>query len=284
MAINWSQWLQIVSTILQVEDNYGAPFFNAMAPYISERASLIMQRDPDLDFLATRIVDESQTTTGGSRAVPIAPTLIVVEGVSLIIPANAAPNEGTRVPCYRASREFCDFIWPQESLTKAPNTFEPVYYAIPSMFEVAGSGATADEPQALPSSMIIAPTPDGQYKVEQHGTMRLPPLSESNQTTFLSTFLPDMLIAASVVAGALIQRDMGATGAKDDPSLATHWQEEYDRLKRGAAVESARQKAQSTDWTAYAPAPLANVPRTEAPPPPPPLAPPGPPWPVPPRG
>lgn len=271
MSITYAEWLTTVTTILNITDDDGRAAFAALAPRYIERAELRMYRDPDLDFLATRTVDESQRTSAGLRAVPVPAKFIVLENASLITPANTAANEGTRIPLLRAGRPWCDAIWPTESLTRAPAAFE-TYWALFSMYEAVASGAEADEPVALPSSIIIAPTPDNSYVVEYTGTFRPAALSADNPTTFLTTYLPDLFIAASVVAGAAYQRDFGAINAPGDPSLTTYWDREYQSGKFGAAVEEARRKAQSVDWTAYAPTPLANTHRTENPAPQPPQA------------
>lgn len=266
--MNFQDWLTAITTILQSEDVYGAAFFDALAPRIIERAELMIYRDPDLDLIALRTVDDTQLTNTGLRVVPQSQQLVIIETVSLIIPANARPAQGTRIPMVRTDIAFIDMVWPQETLTKAPNQLDTWYWALPNMFEAAGSGAESDEDVAVPSSIVIAPTPDNQYVCEQRGVFRPAPLSATNTTTFLTTYLPDLFLAASVVSGALLERDMGATGAQQDPSLAAHWSAEYERLKGGAMVESARQKARSVDWTVYAPATIAGVQRGQPPMPP----------------
>ncbi len=267
--MNFQDWLTAVTTILDSEDTYGNAFFNALAPRIIERAELMIYRDPDLDLISLRTVDDTQTTNTGVRVVAQSTKLVVIETCSLIIPANTRPAQGTRIPLERADIAFIDSIWPQESATKAPNQLDRWYWAIPNMFEAVGSGAESDEDVAVASSIVIGPTPDNQYIVEQRGIFRPAPLSPTNQTTFLTTALPDLFLAASVVSGALIQRDVGAVGTQQDPSLQGKWEEEYQRIKGGAMVESARQKARSVDWSSYAPAPIAGI-RRGAPPAPPP--------------
>lgn len=267
MAMNYSQWLTAITTILNITDSYGLATFNALVDRIIEYAELMMYRDPDLDFLATRTEDSSKTTMTGVRSVAIPSQFVIVDSVALITPANSIPSDGTRIPLLRTTREFCDVIWPQESLTKSPATYE-TYWATFSMFEAVGSGATSSEPVAMPSAIIIAPTPDNQYRVEFAGTFRPPALSAANSTTFLTTWLPDLFLAATVIMGAGYQRDYGADGNQADPSLAGYWQREYDKLKAGAAIESARQASRSAGWSSKVPAPLANVSRTQNPPPP----------------
>lgn len=265
--MDYASWLQALTTILNVNDTFGVAAFNALVPRFIEWAELRLYRDADLDFLATRISDHSQTTKPAVRSVAIPSKFIVIEQVTLITPANVAPADGTRVPLLRASRPYCDLIWPTESKTKAPAPFE-TYWCLPSMYEAAGSGATADEKVALPSSILIAPTVDGEYLVEYFGTYRPPSLSKDNSTTFLTQYLPDLFLAASVVVAAGYQRDFGADGNQQDPSLASYWEREYQAAKMGAAVEEARRAARSVGWGPYAPSTMANISRTQNPAPP----------------
>src|SRR6185312_2067992 len=100
----------------------GVAAFEALVPRFIEYTELRMQRDPALDFLATRIVDQSVLTVGGTRAVAIAPAIVILEGVSLLVPSGIRPPTlgATRVPLVRASRQFIDSTWPTESQVATP--------------------------------------------------------------------------------------------------------------------------------------------------------------------
>src|SRR4051812_10982128 len=253
MALTYATWLTAVTSICNVNDDFGLAAFTALVDRYIERATLYMLRDPDFDFLATRTIDVTKQTTAGVRSVGIPTELIIVEGVSLITPANTRPPAGKRIPLLRMDKAWCDLIWPTQSDMQAPAEWQ-TYWALYSMFGTAadtanGQGPAADEAVALPSPIIIAPTPDAAYTVEFSGVMRPSMLSATVPETFLTRYLPDLFIAASVVAVAGYQRDFGSPDSQQpDPSVAGYWQAEYTRLKTGAAVESARQASRSVGW------------------------------------
>jgi hypothetical protein len=266
-----------MATYLQVADPDGLAAFTALAPRFIEYTELRMQRDPMLDFLATRVVDLTQMTIGGTRAVSIATNIVILEGVSLILPSALRPPTlgATRVPLVRTSRQFIDSTWPTESQVATPSQINPTYWALFSMQEPVGGGGMADEPAAFPSYIIIAPTPDNEYVVEQTGTQRITPLSPANQTNFLSANLPDLYVAASMVIASGYQRDFSASG--NDPQMPINWNAVYENLKTGAAVDELRKKSMIAGFSPMIPA--ATIPHMPMggglPPPPPPAAPPG---------
>lgn len=273
--MDFTDFQATISNLLVATDSNGqallAPLWTPMIAF----AEGIIYRDGDLDFLVTRAVDLSQATQNGARAVPIPPQFIVVEAVSLVLPAVPAVNQGpapplrgaTRVPLLRATRQFCDLIWPVESQVQTPDPLNGGYYALFSEQEAAGSGAEADELKPLPSSIIVAPTPDAAYPVEFTGTIRPAPLSAENPTTFLTEYLPDLFVTAAMIwaAGAYL-RNFGSQA--DNPQQAVSWKQLYAEQKAGAAVEEARKKAQGRGWTSFPAAPIAQPPRPRTPAPP----------------
>lgn len=266
--MNWIEYTTALYTMLQVADPSGVDNFNQVLPRLVDYAELRMLRDPDLDFLVTRTTDRTQQTTAGTRSVPIPPAFIVVEDVALITPSGQQPTAAgaTRVQLLRSTRQFCDLTWPVETDTLAPAPFETVW-AIFSEQAVAGANApvvpTAGDPTTA-SAIIIAPTPDGNYVTEFKGTYRPERFydvagfnpatgvaANPVATTFLSEQMPDLLIAASMVWGAAYQHNFGAHS--DDPAQAMSWNQVYEDLKGGAAVEEARKKSQGWQSSSYGP-------------------------------
>lgn len=270
MALDFSSWMTSVTTICNINDDFGLAAFTALVDRYIERATLYMLRDPDFDFLATRTIDITKQTAAGVRSVGIPTELIIVEGVSLITPANTKPPAGKRIRLLRMDKDWCDLIWPTQSDMQAPAEWQ-TYWALYSMFGAAsdtanGQGPATDEAAAMPSPIIIAPTPDAAYVVEFSGVMRPPMLSATVSETFLTRYLPDLFLAASVVAVAGFQRDFASGNPGEGQGLADYWEAEYRRLKTGAAVENARQAARSVGWSANVPAVLAGMPRGGLPP------------------
>lgn len=267
MSYDYAGYLQALVTMAEIGDTYGIQAFTALAPRCIEFSELAMYRDPDLDFLATRVSDSTQLTQNGVRSVPIptnitvagfAGTFVVVEGAALILPANTKAFAGTRMPLTPTSRAWLDMMWPQESQVQAPAPYE-TYYAVYSQQEISPSDPDEANPN-IPSAILIGPTPNDAFYVEFTGTGRPKPLSATNTTTFLTTYLPDMFLMKSMEWLCLYQRDLGANA--NIPGSADYYRNTYEALKRGAAVESARQKGRSDGGTAFPPTPAAAMPRS----------------------
>jgi hypothetical protein len=273
MSYNYAGWLQAVTTMAEIADDYGIPAFTALAPRCIEFAELAMYRDPDLDFLATRCSDASQLTTNGVRSVPIptnitvagfSGTFVVIEGAALVTPANTKPFAGSRLPLTPTSRAFIDRMWPMESQAQAPVDYE-TYYAVYSQQENAPSDPDEADPN-IPSAILIGPTPNDTFYVEFTGTGRPNPLSAANPTTFLTTYLPDLFLLKSMEWVCLYQRDIGQNA--NIPGSAEYYANKYEEGKRSASVEIARQKGLSNGGTSFPPVPAAALPRGPSAPPP----------------
>lgn len=242
--MNYTQFLVWLTTVLQVSDPSGVAALTNIIPMIIARAENLIYADPELDFLVTRDTDVSQSTATGSRAVAIPSNMIIVEGATIVTPANTLPSVpgAMRIPMLRTTRQFIDITWPMESETAAPSALDGIYYAIFDMEQAAPSQGEAAESVALPSAIMIAPTPDNSYRIEFTGVVTPQPLSSTNTKTFLTTYFPSLFIAASMVIAAAYQRDYGASS--DDPKLALSWGAEFEMQKRVAISQSQRQKSQ----------------------------------------
>ncbi len=233
----YPEWLSAFATIMQMADADAVAALNAIAPRAIEYAELRIYRE--FDLLATRTSDVTQRTARGLRSVLIPPLLLIVENVNLILPADTtSPAAGTRIALQRASRSFLDATWPNEAQVQMPAPFE-TYFAIHD-FEEGGPSDPA-EPVPTGSAIKIAPTPDGVYVTEYVGVFRPAPLSATNQSTILTTLMPDIFLAASLIFGFGYQRDFGQQSS--DPQAAVSWEQEYQILGRGVAREEMSKKA-----------------------------------------
>jgi hypothetical protein len=102
----------------------------------------------------------------------------------------------------------------------------------------------------------VGPFPDQQYYVEIVGTYRPNSLSSANPETFISKYLPDVLIMASMIFVSGYQRNFGR--ASDDPAMAQSYEGQYQILLKGATVEEARKKFESSGWTSQSPAVVSS--------------------------
>ncbi len=190
----------------------------------------------DLDFLSTTQALSGYQFSIGSRSLTIPPsTFVTLQQINVITPATVvSANTGTRVTLLPTTKEFIDNVYPSSASAGVP-----AYFA---MFDQ--------------STILVGPWPDATYSVEVVGTYRPESLSAGNPTTFLSLYLPDLLIMASMIYVSGYQRNFGR--ANDDPQMAVSYEGQYKTLMQGAMIEEARKKFQSSGWTSMSPSPVAT--------------------------
>jgi hypothetical protein len=261
-TVTYAEYVAALQFLAVMQDANGQALLNQILPQVISYSELRLYRNPLLDFLAARTTDTTQITTRGIRSVPIPPQIVVVEEVSLLLPANTRPTAALgvpagmqRVPLLRTTQPWLDLTWPTESLVQAPVPFE-TYYALFSEEETT----VGDDPIPGASSFLIGPTVDDAYYVEVNGTFRPAPLSEANPQTFISIYLPDLMISTSMVWICGMQKNFGA--AADDPRSALYWEAIVREQLQSSQVEEARKKSLSVGSSSYAPTPLAGMLRT----------------------
>ena len=130
----------------------------------------------------------------------------------------------------------------RSSSTVAP----PIYFAM-----YGGDASTGGDTY---NNVIFGPYPDNNYTVTITGTSRVPTLyqyANSSQagtnSTFISTYLPDLLIMASMVYISAYQRNFGRMS--DDPAMAQSYEGQYQSLLKMATVEEFRKKFAASAWS-----------------------------------
>jgi len=122
------------------------------------------------------------------------------------------------------------------------NNFAPSTYNGPYTCTVTGTTTiTITLPSALGNPTSIGTATNG------------------NNSTFISTYLPDIFIAASMIYVGGYQRNFSSTGA--DQQMPVNWEQQYQALLKGAMVEEYRKKFQSAAWGSQSPSPIATPPR-----------------------
>jgi hypothetical protein len=89
-------------------------------------------------------------------------------------------------------------------------------------------------------TVIFGPSPGAAFNVEVTGTIRPAPLSATNTTTFLTTNLPDLFVAASMVYAGNNMRDFGIEAG--NASIAQSWEQQYQALFASANAEETRKR------------------------------------------
>jgi len=234
MSLTYASYVQQIATmaVVPVTDTN----FTIIIPSMIDYAELRMQRD--LDFLSTQISTTAYTFTGGSNTLTIPTSQFIVPQTFEVI-----DNSGNSTPLLPVGKEFIQNVYGSGSTQGLPQ-----YFAV--------YGGDTNTTGNTSQNLIVGPTPNNSYAVRLTGTVRSAPLSATNTTTFISTYLPDLFIMASMIYISAFQRNFGRLN--DDPSMAQTYESQYQTLKTSALVEENRKKFEAAAWTSYSPAPVAS--------------------------
>lgn len=184
----------------------------------------------DLDLLSTVTRDASAQTTLGSRDFTLPSSVgrfVVTNGINIITPAATTPaNSGTRNRLTPVSLDYLDFVWPSTTGTDVP-----VVYAM-----------------VTDQTVSFGPAPDAAYYVEVIGTIRPTPLSSANTTTYLTLYLPDLFLEASLI---YVANELA-------PQIAQLHEAQYATLIGSANIEEQRKRYASGAWGSLQPTTIAT--------------------------
>lgn len=210
------------------------PAYLTILPQMITYAENRMYRD--LDFLFTSIATTAYGMTIGSRQISVpSGTFVVPEQINVLV-GSSNPDLATRQPLLPTTKEFLDAVY--------------------------GSGAVSN--RGLPKyfcpfddyTFLVGPYPDQNYSCEIIGTYRPDSLSATNTTTFISLYLPDLFIMASMIYISAYQRNFGR--ANDDPQMAVTYESQYKALLQSAMMEENRKKFEAAAWSSQSPSPVAT--------------------------
>lgn len=222
-GLTYSQYVTQIATLAVVEPS--DPAFQTILPQMITYAENRMYRD--LDFLFTSIATTAYGLTVGSRSIAVPTgTFVVPEQINVITPVGTSgPDTGVRNPLLPCTKEFLDQVYNNSQQTGLPQYFCPF-----------------DD-----YTFLVGPYPDANYMCEIIGTYRPNSLSATNTTTFISLYLPDMMIMASMVYISGYQRNFGR--ANDDPQMAVTYESQYQTLLKSALTEENRKKFEAAAWS-----------------------------------
>jgi len=209
------------------------PNFQIIIPSMIDYAELRMQRD--LDFLNT---SGTATYTGTAGTYNLQLTqgypFVVMENIGVTDPATNYVSQLTPV-----TKEWIYAVYPQGSTQGLPQYFAPFNDNL----------------------MLVAPIPDQAYTFTVVGTQRFPTLGNGTNgtvtSTFISQYLPDVFIMASMIYISAYQRNF-TSASSNDPQMAVTYESQYQALLKGAMVEEARKKFESSGWTSQSPSLAAS--------------------------
>lgn len=246
-----TSYVSQIATMAVVEET--DPAFLTILPQMITYAENRMYRDIDFMFTSTSLHGLSFVLTPGNRNLSFninlsansdaaAGTFVVSEQINLLTDANGDPAPTTnpdacvRTPLLPTTKEFLDAVYGSSLAANwgAPQYFVPFNETL----------------------FFVGPVPDQAYPVEVVGTYRPNSLSATNKTTFISLYLPETFIMASMIYISAYQRNFGR--ANDDPQMAMTYESQYQALLKSAVVDEARKQFQSSGWSSKSPATVAT--------------------------
>lgn len=216
--------------------------FQAILPMMLDYANLRICRDLDLISTSVSLYGNAYRLTAGNRRLNFNENLedgssfVVCEQINLIVGGDSRPGSGERIPLIPTTKEFLDAVY---GSSLPADRAQPKYFA-----------------PFNESLFLVGPVPNINYFTEVVGTVRPATLSPSVTVTFISQYLPDLLIMASMVYISAYQRNFGRQS--DDPQMAQSYEGQYQTLLKQAGVEEARKKFEAGAWSSQGPATVAT--------------------------
>jgi hypothetical protein len=229
MALNFSSFNTQLAT-LTAESTSDPNYVSTLLPGSIDYAEQRIYRE--MDLLETYITDTTGAVTANQRTFSYPTTtgsFLVIDEFTVLTPVGATAANGTRVPLQVASKQFVDIMYPSNTSTAS--------IGVPKFFAPVNN-----------TTCLLGPVPDQNYNVEIIGTQRPTPLSSNNATTYLTTNLPDLFMAAAMVYASGFMKNYAAQS--DNPQMAVSWETQYGKLFASANVEELRKRYFSQAWQA----------------------------------
>lgn len=239
IPLTWNSYLQQVAAMMVVQTTTVNGLVsgvdadtNTIIPQALQYAELRIQRD--LDLLAARASKSYIMASGTNQLTLLASDFIAVETMMV----NNGINTTAVLP---TSVEFLQNVYGDSSSTGVP-----IYFAMYGG-DILSGGNTS-------SYIQYGPYCSGNYTALLTGFVRLPSLFSfasaalaASGTTWISTYLPDLLIQASMIYVSEFQRNFSAVS--NDPQMPGIYEQQYQSLLGGAKSENSRSKFESSAWT-----------------------------------
>lgn len=232
MALTYATYVTTIANMMTTQETQAE--FVQILPSIIDYAEMRIYRE--LDLLATTVRDSTSTLTPNSRnftlPTPNSGRYVVLDAINIMNLSNVRVAQLQPV-----SLEFLDAAYPAETATSV--SVVPEYFAM-----------------VTDQTLVMGPSPGSAWRVEVVGEIRPTPLSALNPTTYLTNYLPDLFIAASMVFASGYQKNFGSQA--DDPKMSASWETQYQSLFASANIEENRKRWASVSWTSKQPSPIAQ--------------------------
>jgi len=244
--LSFNAWVQAIGVmaVAQTQATSGvwgfvdAPLQNVL-PQILSYAEGRIQRD--IDALQSRS-SNTYTLTVANNLLQIPVTdFLVVETLEWTQVSNGVVVNSC--PLIPVSKEFI-----QNCYSGVFCTGTPKYFAMYG--DTFGDGANTNV------NILLGPPPNFAYPVRVTGVIRMPSLYQyatpgpaDTSYTYISQWLPDLLVMASMIFISGYQRQFSANS--DDPAMPVNYEKQYRTLLAGAIAEENRKKGMGSGWSGY---------------------------------
>lgn len=229
--------VQTVSGVVQGVDAYS----NIIVPQAIAMGEERISRD--LDLQSTLTSRAYALSTGNATLTLSTNDFVVVQDVIATINSVA-------VPLLPVTKEYIQYVYPSTSTPGPPTCF-------------AMSGGDLTTGGSTSNLITLGPPPDNAYAVTIYGTIRAPSLTSfatngpaATSTTFISTYLQDLLLAAAMIYVSEYQRNFGKVS--DDPAMAMTFEGQYRSLLQSALREEYQKKFAASAWSSMSTSPVAT--------------------------
>lgn len=244
--LSFNAWVQTIGSmaVVQTQSTAGVVGFvdaplQTLLPQILSYAEARIQRD--IDALQARSSNQYALTIANNLlSIPVN-DFLVIETVEIAQTSNGAVVNST--PLVPVSKEFI-----QNCYSGLFSTGYPRYFAMYG--DTFGDGGNTSV------NILLGPPPNQAFPVVVTGVIRMPSLfqfANSGQAnasyTYISQWLPDLLLMASMIFISGFQRNFSANS--DDPAMPVNYEKQYRGLLAGAIAEENRKKGLGSGYSAY---------------------------------
>jgi hypothetical protein len=227
MALDYNSFVSTVANIMATDPT--TPEFVQILPQAIAYAEDRIYRE--LDILDSVAINATTTFTPNNRnfTLPPAPygAFLTLTGVNVLY-----GNGPQRQQLQPVAMSYLNAVWGSPTGATLPEYFSMVRQDL----------------------IQVGPWPDQAYVVEVIGTFQPEPMSATNPTTFLTTYVPDLLIAGGMIFLSGYMRDFGSQA--DNPAQAQSWSSQYDVLFKSAMLLELRKKFAGPGWTSLSSVPV----------------------------
>lgn len=244
--LSFNAWVQAVGamSVALTQNNSGVWGFvdaplQTVLPQILSYSEARIQRD--IDALQARSSNTYPLTVSNNLlSIPVN-DFLVVETLEVTQVSNGVVVNST--PLIPVSKEFI-----QNCYSGVFSTGYPKYFAMYG--DTFGDGANTNV------NVLLGPPPNFSYPVRVTGVIRMPSLYQfasagaaDTSYTYISQWLPDLLLQASMIFISAYQRNFSANS--DDPAMPVNYEKQYRTLLAGAIAEENRKKGLGSGYSAY---------------------------------